>query len=141
MKGIRVGLAGCGWGIVLGAVVAVVLYGPSGEFGGAVAMVLIGGVIGGAVGAVLGCPVALVTAALTYQEPRRAARVAVFVFCLAGFAFMGAWLAAMEPSGRDGVIVDTQYSNLSPDGYTDAVIAALWPAGGRTPKPSPTPLG
>lgn len=105
MKGIRVGLAGCGWGIVLGAVVAVVLYGPSGEFGGAVAMVLIGGVIGGAVGAVLGCPVALVTAALTYQEPRRAARVAVFVFCLAGFAFMGAWLAAMEPSGRDGVIV------------------------------------
>lgn len=42
---------------------------------------------------------------------------------------------------RDGVIVDTQYSNLSPDGYTDAVIAALWPAGGRTPKPSPTPSG
>jgi hypothetical protein len=31
---------------------------------------------------------------------------------------------------RDGVIVDTQYSNLSPTGYTDAVIDALWPASG-----------
>ncbi|MCT9819109.1 hypothetical protein N3K63_02285 [Microbacterium sp. W1N] len=30
---------------------------------------------------------------------------------------------------RDGVIVDTQYSNLAPKGYTNAVIAALWPAG------------
>jgi hypothetical protein len=28
------------------------------------------------------------------------------------------------------VIVDTQYSNLSPTGYTDAVIDALWPASG-----------
>ena len=28
---------------------------------------------------------------------------------------------------RDGVIVDTQYSNLAPTGYTDAVISALWP--------------
>ncbi|MFN8087172.1 MAG: hypothetical protein U0Q04_09525, partial [Microbacterium sp.] len=39
---------------------------------------------------------------------------------------------------RDGVIVDTQYSNLAPTGYTDAVIAALWPVGGRTPKPTPS---
>jgi len=28
---------------------------------------------------------------------------------------------------RDGIIVDTQYSNLSPEGYTSAIIAALWP--------------
>ncbi|MFT4214924.1 MAG: hypothetical protein QM622_09135 [Microbacterium sp.] len=27
---------------------------------------------------------------------------------------------------RDGVIVDTQYSNLAPSGYTDAIIDALW---------------
>ncbi|MFT4052167.1 MAG: hypothetical protein QM677_07965 [Microbacterium sp.] len=27
---------------------------------------------------------------------------------------------------RDGVIIDTQYSNLAPAGYTDAIIAALW---------------
>lgn len=44
---------------------------------------------------------------------------------------------------RDGVIVDTQYSNLSPAGYTDAVVASLWPAGGQKPKPtasgSPSP--
>lgn len=37
---------------------------------------------------------------------------------------------------RDGVIVDTQYSNLSPAGYTDAVVASLWPAGGQKPKPT-----
>lgn len=45
---------------------------------------------------------------------------------------------------RDGIIVDTQYSNLAPAGYTTAVIDALWPEGGRprhtpTPSPSPTP--
>lgn len=51
---------------------------------------------------------------------------------------------------RDGVIVDTQYSNLSPTGYTDAVIDALWPASGgpsrfatssspATPSASPSP--
>jgi len=28
---------------------------------------------------------------------------------------------------RDGVIIDTQYANLAPDGYTNAVINALWP--------------
>jgi len=28
---------------------------------------------------------------------------------------------------RDGVIVDTQYSNLAPTGYTSAVISSLWP--------------
>lgn len=45
---------------------------------------------------------------------------------------------------RDGVIVDTQYSNLAPAGYTDAVIDALWPPAGSPPRtsaptPSPTP--
>lgn len=35
---------------------------------------------------------------------------------------------------RDGVVVDTQYSNLSPAGYTDAVIDALWPAPGTPPR-------
>lgn len=30
---------------------------------------------------------------------------------------------------RDGVVIDTQYSNLSPRGYTAAVVAALWPRG------------
>ncbi len=42
---------------------------------------------------------------------------------------------------RDGVIIDTQYSNLAPTGYTDAIIRALWPAGGThaTPTPTPTP--
>jgi len=30
---------------------------------------------------------------------------------------------------RDGVIVDTQFSNLAPAGYTSAIIAALWPKG------------
>ena len=30
---------------------------------------------------------------------------------------------------RDGVLVDTQYANLAPRGYTTAVIQALWPAG------------
>jgi hypothetical protein len=39
---------------------------------------------------------------------------------------------------RDGVIVDTQYSNLAPQGYTNAIIAALWPPGGA-PRPTPTP--
>ncbi len=28
---------------------------------------------------------------------------------------------------RDGIIVDTQYSNLAPRGYTNAIIASLWP--------------
>ncbi len=43
---------------------------------------------------------------------------------------------------RDGVIVDTQYSNLAPAGYTDAIIDALWPPAGsvpRTPAPTPSP--
>lgn len=30
---------------------------------------------------------------------------------------------------RDGVIIDTQYSNLAPEGYTAGIIATLWPAG------------
>lgn len=30
---------------------------------------------------------------------------------------------------RDGVVVDTQYSNLAPQGYTTAIVRALWPAG------------
>lgn len=28
---------------------------------------------------------------------------------------------------RDGVLIDTQYSNLAPSGYTTAVIRAIWP--------------
>lgn len=28
---------------------------------------------------------------------------------------------------RDGVLIDTQYSNLVPDGYTSAVIESMWP--------------
>lgn len=28
---------------------------------------------------------------------------------------------------RDGIIVDTQYSNLAPAGYTNAIIASMWP--------------
>lgn len=40
---------------------------------------------------------------------------------------------------RDGVIIDTQYSNLAPTGYTDAIIAALWPLGGVHSTPSATP--
>lgn len=43
---------------------------------------------------------------------------------------------------RDGVIVDTQYSNLAPTGYTDAIIDALWPPAGSVPRtitPSATP--
>ncbi|PZU46578.1 MAG: hypothetical protein DI566_07000 [Microbacterium sp.] len=42
---------------------------------------------------------------------------------------------------RDGVFVDTQYSNLAPTGYTNAVIDSLWPASPllRAPTPSATP--
>ena len=40
---------------------------------------------------------------------------------------------------RDGVIVDTQYSNLAPTGYTDAIIDALWTRGLPTATPTPTP--
>ncbi|SBS73398.1 hypothetical protein [uncultured Microbacterium sp.] len=29
---------------------------------------------------------------------------------------------------RDGVLIDTQYSNLAPTGYTTAVIRAIWPS-------------
>lgn len=30
---------------------------------------------------------------------------------------------------RDGVLIDTQYSNLAPSGYTTAIIRSLWPEG------------
>lgn len=30
---------------------------------------------------------------------------------------------------RDGVLIDTQYSNLAPAGYTNAIIRSLWPEG------------
>jgi hypothetical protein len=40
---------------------------------------------------------------------------------------------------RDGVVADTQYSNLAPAGYTSAIIEALWPAGGRPPSSAPSP--
>lgn len=38
---------------------------------------------------------------------------------------------------RDGIVVDTQYSNLAPAGYTNAVIDALWPPAGKS-RPTPT---
>lgn len=28
---------------------------------------------------------------------------------------------------RDNILIDTQYSNLAPAGYTNAIVAALWP--------------
>lgn len=28
---------------------------------------------------------------------------------------------------RDGILIDTQYMNLAPDGYTNAIIASMWP--------------
>ena len=43
---------------------------------------------------------------------------------------------------RDGIIIDTQYSNLAPTGYTAAIIDAMWPDSGvrrYTPTPSSTP--
>ena len=40
---------------------------------------------------------------------------------------------------RDGVIVDTQYSNLAPKGYTAAIIDYLWPAVPRTATPTTAP--
>lgn len=39
---------------------------------------------------------------------------------------------------RDGVFVDTQYSNLAPTGYTNAVIDSLWPASPLLPAPTPS---
>lgn len=38
---------------------------------------------------------------------------------------------------RDGIVVDTQYSNLAPQGYTNAIIAAMWPPEG-VPRPTPS---
>lgn len=40
---------------------------------------------------------------------------------------------------RDGVIIDTQYTNLAPTGYTDAIIDALWTRGLPAPTPSASP--
>ena len=40
---------------------------------------------------------------------------------------------------RDGVIVDTQYTNLAPKGYTAAIIDYLWPAVPRTATPTAAP--
>ncbi|MBN9215102.1 MAG: hypothetical protein ABS62_13715 [Microbacterium sp. SCN 70-200] len=39
---------------------------------------------------------------------------------------------------RDGVIVDTQFSNLAPTGYTNAIIDALWVTGLPTATPTPS---
>ncbi|WP_307224691.1 hypothetical protein [Microbacterium arborescens] len=36
---------------------------------------------------------------------------------------------------RDGVLIDTQFSHLAPEGYTTGIIASLWPAGAATPAP------
>lgn len=35
---------------------------------------------------------------------------------------------------RDGVLVDTQFSHLAPEGYTNGIVASLWPA---PPAPAP----
>lgn len=37
---------------------------------------------------------------------------------------------------RDGVLIDTRYSNLAPSGYTNAIVAYMFPA---SPTPSPSP--
>lgn len=34
---------------------------------------------------------------------------------------------------RDGVLIDTQFSHLAPDGFTSGVIGSVWPAGAATP--------
>ncbi|MEH3088983.1 MAG: hypothetical protein PGN24_05025 [Microbacterium arborescens] len=34
---------------------------------------------------------------------------------------------------RDGVLIDTEFSHLAPEGYTSGIIASLWPAGAATP--------
>lgn len=39
---------------------------------------------------------------------------------------------------RDGVLIDTRYSNLAPSGYTSAIVAYMFPAA-ATPSPTPTP--
>lgn len=39
---------------------------------------------------------------------------------------------------RDGVLIDTRYSNLAPSGYTNAIVAYMFPAP-ATPSPTPTP--
>ena len=39
---------------------------------------------------------------------------------------------------RDGVLIDTRYSNLAPSGYTAAVVAYMFPTP-ATPSPTPTP--
>ncbi len=36
---------------------------------------------------------------------------------------------------RDGVLIDTQFSHLAPEGYTTGIIASVWPAGAATPAP------
>lgn len=40
---------------------------------------------------------------------------------------------------RDGVLIDTQYSNLAPTGYTASVIASIFPAATPSPTASPSP--
>lgn len=36
---------------------------------------------------------------------------------------------------RDGVLIDTQFSHLAPEGYTTGIIASLWPVAPATPTP------
>ncbi|KAA9089003.1 hypothetical protein [Microbacterium radiodurans] len=36
---------------------------------------------------------------------------------------------------RDGVLVDTQFSHLAPEGYTSGIVASLWPAVPAAPAP------
>ncbi|MFT4234614.1 MAG: hypothetical protein QM607_06420 [Microbacterium sp.] len=39
---------------------------------------------------------------------------------------------------RDGVMIDTQYSNLAPDGYTSSIVDHIFPKSTASPSPSPT---
>ncbi len=38
---------------------------------------------------------------------------------------------------RDGVLIDTQFSHLAPEGYTSGIVASLWPAA----QPAAAPAG
>lgn len=40
---------------------------------------------------------------------------------------------------RGGVIIDTQFVNLAPDGYTNAIVMAIWPDLAPEPAPEPEP--
>lgn len=83
MKGIRVGLALSGWGLLLGMVAALAMTWFAlieGSWGIALFAVVVGGSVGAVLGGVLGCPVALLSAAFTHRDPKAAARWAVLTY-------------------------------------------------------------